>query len=112
MKILATLIFAVSLLFALEEVPRIETRSSDEPENKQETPSKTIAPQDQFHDSDSNSVNDQREDDFQIIKSLNSKFKIPVNLVHPEEPDKKKEEKKPKNETEKKSPEKTKPNAK
>ena len=106
------ILLMAGLLFALEEVPRDENRSTDESRNKQETPSKTTGAQDRFQDSDSNSVNDQREDDFQIIKSFNSKFKLPLNPLNHEEPPKKKEEKKPSSLPAKKSPEKTKPNSK
>jgi hypothetical protein len=83
MKTCILLLFVASLVFAVQTVPRgTITQGGDKTNNEsvmKESPhyfvQKQTKGQDHFEDADSNSVNDQREDDFQKIKKLNSKFK-------------------------------------
>jgi hypothetical protein len=85
MKKFILLIFIASLLFAVQPVPRKNKTSSDnkpkinvvnkgKPSYYTQNPAKTKG-HDRFEDADSNSINDKREDDFQKIKKMNSKFK-------------------------------------
>ena len=88
MKKFLLLIFLTSLLFAVKQVPRTK-KANDDKKSKikvekvvtvdKKNPSKDKHEQakkkDHFKDADSNGVNDNREDDFQKIKKLNSKFK-------------------------------------
>lgn len=85
MKKCILLLFAATMVFAVQTVPRGTTTDSDDKTNNKsiiKEPSHYFVQkqtqkkgQDRFEDADSNSVNDQREDDFQKIKKLNSKFK-------------------------------------
>jgi hypothetical protein len=86
MKKLMILIFFASLLFAVKPVPRtkktndnrksvvktekiVEYKKQDNYKNRKESK------KDDFIDTDSNGVNDQREDDLQKIKQLKTKHK-------------------------------------
>ncbi len=100
MKRYIVLIFISSLLFAVKSVPRTDNKDKDNESTKikvvdveKTVPDSPVLKKekahDHFQDVDSNSVNDQREDDFQKIKSL---FK---NLFKKEKPDHKEEIKKP-----------------
>ncbi len=79
-KFLLLLCFA-SFLFALKSVPRTSTTSDDKATARTEVvqSSKTKkddeTKRDRFQDADSNSVNDHREDDFQRIKQLKTKYR-------------------------------------
>lgn len=84
MKKCILLLFVATMVFAVQTVPRGTTSDSDDKTNNKsikESPHYFVEKQtqnkgqDRFEDADSNSVNDQREDDFQKIKKLNSKFK-------------------------------------
>jgi hypothetical protein len=85
MKKCILLLFVATMVFAVQTVPRnTTTDSNDKTSNEsiiKESPHYFVQKQtqnksqDRFEDADSNSVNDQREDDFQKIKKLNSKFK-------------------------------------
>ncbi|MGB9719966.1 MAG: hypothetical protein ACPL28_00595 [bacterium] len=90
-RIILTIIFILSSLWAIQPVPKTEKTSTDtkpgietevqgnESENTEQK--KTIihktssSKNDQFVDVDSNNVNDQREDDLLRIKQLKTKFK-------------------------------------
>jgi hypothetical protein len=87
MKKIVIFIFFVSLLFAVKQVPRPSNRNTEdesprtvEPIQRREVVQERIDDRDNkqkdyFQDSDSNSINDRREDDFQEIKGLKTKFK-------------------------------------
>jgi hypothetical protein len=85
MKQCILLLFVATMVFAVQTVPRGATTDSDNKTNNESTMEESPhhfvqkqtqhKSQDRFEDADSNSVNDQREDDFQKIKKLNSKFK-------------------------------------
>jgi hypothetical protein len=85
MKKFILLLFVATMVFAVQTVPRSTTTDSNDKTNKEsvikESPHYFVQKQtqnkgqDRFEDADSNSVNDQRENDFQKIKTLNSKFK-------------------------------------
>ena len=78
MKRFIILIFITSLLFAVKPVSHKEKKGNDSKPKIEIV--KSDKDRDHFQDTDSNSVNDQRENDFQLIKSLNSKFR---NLFTP-----------------------------
>jgi len=86
MKRFIILIFFASLLFAVKPVPRIKKANNDKrsvvktekiaeykKQNSHENKAKNK--KDDFIDTDSNGVNDQREDDLQKIKQLKTKHK-------------------------------------
>ncbi|MEE8596967.1 MAG: hypothetical protein V3T09_04065 [bacterium] len=86
MKRFIILIFFASLLFAVKPVPRTKKANNDKgsvvktekiteykKQNSYENKAKTK--KDYFKDTDSNGVNDQREDDLQKIKQLKTKHK-------------------------------------
>lgn len=86
MKRFIILIFFASLLFAVKPVPRTKKANNDKrsvvktekitehkKQNSYENKAKTK--KDDFIDTDSNGVNDQREDDLQKIKQLKTKHK-------------------------------------
>jgi hypothetical protein len=89
MKKLIVLIFIAGLLFAVKPVPRNEkTNNDNKSKTKVENVTKTKNNQthDHFQDVDSNSINDQREKDFQNIKKLQSDFKDFLNIFNKEKP--------------------------
>lgn len=86
MKRFIILIFFASLLFAVKPVPRIKKANNDKgsvvktekiAEHKKQNSyeNKAKIKKDDFIDTDSNGVNDQREDDLQKIKQLKTKHK-------------------------------------
>ncbi len=110
MKRLIVIIFMASLLFAVKSVPRTET-ADEEKETKTEIVNEEKAKKpndhkvktdkkDHFKDADSNSVNDNREDDLQMIKQLKTKFK---DLFRKKTSDKQEEPKKKPSQPQKKS---------
>jgi len=104
MKKFMVFIFLASMLFAIEQVPRQgnseEEKSSLKTESKQPTVrlssrgtgtqeqnviQRSDREQDRFQDSNSNGVNDRREDDFQNIKTKKSKYKELIDKKRVEE---------------------------
>jgi hypothetical protein len=83
MKYIIVLIFFASLLFGVKPVPR---NNGDKDEDKKtekvikttdKTEKRYTKQKDHYIDKNANGVNDQREEDFQKIKQLNSKHKAP-----------------------------------
>jgi hypothetical protein len=83
MKYFIVLIVFASLLFGVQPVPRNNGDKDEEKKTEKvikttnKTEKKDIKQKDKDHyiDNDANGVNDQREEDFQKIKQLNSKHK-------------------------------------
>ena len=101
MKRLIILIFIGGLLFAIKPVPKDENATDQETskiktetiiketnKNQGEYNIKKESPKDIFQDADSNSINDQREHDFQEIKQLKTKFKNLFDQIKKEKPKK------------------------
>lgn len=111
MKKFMLLLFMVSMLLAIEQVPRqsnseeekksgvkVETKQpSARTDSRARTQSTNVAQrndreQDRFQDSNSNGVNDRREDDFQNIKTKKSKYKELIDRKKVEQTKKKQPE--------------------
>ena len=101
MKKIIVLIFIGSLLFAIKPVPKDEKAADKENSKiKAETVIKEQikkqgvykiekdSRKDIFEDADSNSINDQREDDFQKIKRLKTRREKSFNIFKKEKPKK------------------------